>query len=160
MSRRVARVVVAFASGLLFGAGLLVSGMTRPAKVIAFLDPLGAWDPSLAFVMAGAVAVYALAVRSRPRAPLAAPLFSVPPPPRIDRALVFGAAVFGVGWGLGGYCPGPSVVSLAAGGVGVLAFVGAMLLGNFAAGSFDGHGESAQTRAEARPPRGTGALQS
>ena len=133
MSRRVARVVVAALSGFLFGAGLLLSGMTRPAKVIAFLDPLGAWDPSLAFVMAGAVAVYALAVRSRPRAPLAAPLFSVAPAARIDLPLLAGAAVFGVGWGLAGYCPGPSIVSLATGGSGVLVFVAAMLFGNFAA---------------------------
>jgi uncharacterized membrane protein YedE/YeeE len=152
MTRRVLRVLVAFASGLVFGAGLLVSGMTRPAKVIAFLDPLGAWDPSLALVMAGAVAVYALAARSRPRAPLAAPLFTAPPPPRIDRSLVAGAAIFGVGWGLAGYCPGPSLVSLATGGAGVLVFVGGMLLGNFAVAAFESH-------ADAAAPRNSQALQ-
>lgn len=149
MSRRGVRVLVAFASGLLFGIGLLVSGMTRPAKVLAFLDPLGAWDPSLALVMAGAVGVYAFAVRPR-RAPLAAPLFSVPPAPRIDRSLLAGAALFGVGWGLGGYCPGPSLVSLPSAGAGVLAFVGSMLFGNFAVGVFENHPDpAAQRNAEA-----------
>jgi uncharacterized membrane protein YedE/YeeE len=141
MNRRATRVLVAFASGLLFGIGLLVSGMTRPAKVIAFLDPLGAWDPSLAFVMAGAVGVYGLAARSRARAPLAAPLFSAPPVPRIDRPLLVGAALFGVGWGLSGYCPGPSLVSVVSCGAGVLVFVGSMLLGNFAVGVFESHPE-------------------
>ena len=137
MTRRAVRVVVAFASGLLFGVGLLVSGMTRPAKVVAFLDPLGAWDPSLALVMAAAVRVSAVAVRSRGRAPLAAPLFSAPPMPRVDVPLVAGAALFGVGWGLGGYCPGPSLVSLAGSGAGVLLFVAGLLLGHFAVGVFE-----------------------
>ncbi len=146
MSRRVSRVLVAFASGLLFGIGLLVSGMTRPAKVIAFLDPLGAWDPSLAFVMAGAVGVYAVAARPRARAPLAAPLFSAPPAPRVDRLLLVGAALFGVGWGLSGYCPGPSLVSVGSGGAGVLVFVGSMLLGNFAVGVWESHPEPACPR--------------
>jgi len=146
MSRRAARVLVAFASGLLFGIGLLVSGMTRPAKVLAFLDPLGAWDPSLAFVMAGAVSVYALAARSRARAPLASPVFSAVPAARVDRPLLVGAALFGVGWGLAGYCPGPSLVSLASGGAGVLVFVGTMLLGNFAVGVFESHSEPSSPR--------------
>ncbi|HTQ05514.1 MAG TPA: YeeE/YedE family protein [Polyangiaceae bacterium] len=152
MTRRVARVLVAFASGTLFGLGLLVSGMTRPAKVLAFLDPFGAWDPSLAFVMAGAVGVYALAVRSQPRAPLAAPLFSLAPAPRIDRRLLLGAATFGVGWGLAGYCPGPSLVSLATGGAGVFVFVAGMLLGNFMAAA-------AASDAHPSPPENTEALQ-
>jgi uncharacterized protein len=148
MTRRTARLLVAFTSGLVFGAGLLVSGMTRPAKVIAFLDPLGAWDPSLACVMMGAAGVYALGARwANPRrTPLAAPVFSAAPSPRIDRPLLVGSAIFGVGWGLGGYCPGPSVVSLASGGAGVLAFVGCMLLGSFGAALFEGHAEPAHPR--------------
>ena len=132
------RLLVAFVCGLVFGAGLLLSGMTRPAKVLAFLDPLGAWDPSLALVMVGAVTTYAVGIRwgdswHRRQAPLAAPAFSVPPVRRVDTALLVGAAIFGVGWGVGGYCPGPSLVAVASGGIGVLAFVGCMLLGSLAA---------------------------
>lgn len=148
MKRGTSRVLVAFASGLLFGAGLLVSGMTRPAKVIAFLDPLGAWDPSLAFVMAGAVAVYAAGVRwSKSRhAALAAPLLSAPPASRIDRPLLVGSAIFGVGWGLGGYCPGPSLVALGAAGLGTLIFVGFMLAGSLGAALLEMHPDPARGR--------------
>jgi uncharacterized membrane protein YedE/YeeE len=151
MKRATARLLVASASGLLFGIGLIVSGMTRPAKVIAFLDPLGAWDPSLAFVMAGAVAVYAAGMRwSKSRhaalAALAAPLLSAPPVSRIDRPLLVGSAIFGVGWGLGGYCPGPSLVALGSAGLGALVFVGFMLLGSLAAALFELHPGSARGR--------------
>ena len=150
MTRPRARLLVAFGSGLLFGAGLLVSGMTRPAKVLAFLDPFGAWDPSLALVMAGAVLVYAVGIRSaRPRrAPLAAPSFSLPPLLRIDAPLLAGAAIFGVGWGIGGYCPGPSLVSLASGGLGVLVFVGCSLLGSFVAALLEAPTEPSHARRE------------
>ncbi|HEY3494235.1 MAG TPA: DUF6691 family protein [Polyangiaceae bacterium] len=122
---------VALACGLVFGAGLVLGGMTRPAKVLAFLDVFGAWDPSLMFVMGGALGISALAFRfSRRRAaPLAAASFSIPAKQPLDVGLLAGAALFGVGWGLGGYCPGPSVVSLASGGAGILVFMMAMLAG-------------------------------
>jgi len=106
--------LVAFASGALFGVGLLVSGMTDPGKVVGFLDLFGAWDPSLAFVMVGAIGVHALSYRSvRARnAPLFDDRFHVPEARGVDAPLVAGAALFGIGWGLSGYCPGPALVSL------------------------------------------------
>jgi uncharacterized membrane protein YedE/YeeE len=119
-------------AGALFGAGLAVSGMTQPAKVVGFLDVLGAWDPSLAFVMLGAVAVYLAAYRGlavkMPR-PLYAPRFSLPALTAIDAPLLGGAAIFGVGWGLSGYCPGPALVALGADASAALWFVPAMLVG-------------------------------
>jgi uncharacterized membrane protein YedE/YeeE len=123
--------VLPFGLGLLFAAGLVLSGMTNPAKVIAFLDVLGRWDPSLAFVMVGAIGVFALARRvvAGWRRPLVAPRFSNPIPTRIDRRLVVGAAVFGVGWGASGFCPGPALVSLGAGTGAALWFVPAMIAG-------------------------------
>jgi uncharacterized membrane protein YedE/YeeE len=140
--------LVAFSSGLVFGAGLLMSGMTRPAKVIAFLDPLGAWDPALALVMAGAVGVYAVGVRSMTarQTPLAAPSFFRSSVARIDGRLLGGAAIFGVGWGLSGYCPGPSLVALASGGLGTLVFVGCMLIGNAGAALVEAKPEAAEVR--------------
>jgi uncharacterized membrane protein YedE/YeeE len=122
-------------AGLLFGLGLVVSGMADPAKVQNFLDVFGTWDASLAFVMAGAVATtligYRLALR-RP-APLLAPTFAVPAGNVIDRRLLVGASLFGVGWGLTGFCPGPAVVSLPLLAPGTLFFVPAMLAGIVAA---------------------------
>lgn len=126
------RGLVAFLSGLVFAAGLCVSGMTRPSKVLAFLDVTGNWDPSLAFVMIGAIGVAALAFRlSRRRpAPLYNQQFQLPDARRrIGLSLVAGAALFGVGWGLSGLCPGPAVVSLASGQSSALVFVGAMAVG-------------------------------
>lgn len=123
--------VIAALTGVLFGLGLLVSGMTVPARVTGFLDVTGAWDPTLAFVMAGAIAIHApLArlVRSR-QAPLFSPRFHLPALRGIDPKLIAGAALFGVGWGLSGYCPGPALVSVGGGTTAVLAFVGAMLAG-------------------------------
>jgi uncharacterized membrane protein YedE/YeeE len=122
-------------AGLVFGIGLIVSGMANPAKVLNFLDIAGSWDPSLAFVMAGAVATTALGFRlvlRRPR-PLLAPAFRLPTARRIDARILVGPAIFGVGWGLSGLCPGPAVTSLAIGHTGVLAFVPAMLAGMAAA---------------------------
>lgn len=121
--------LVAFASGVLFAVGLGVSGMTHPSKVLGFLDFAGAWDPSLAFVMAGGVAVNLVLFRwvLRRGAPYLSPQFSLPARTRVDRPLVVGAAVFGVGWGLGGFCPGPAVVSAVTGAAPVIAFVVAML---------------------------------
>jgi uncharacterized membrane protein YedE/YeeE len=128
------RSLVALASGLLFGAGLLVSGMIQPAKVLNFLDLAGAWDPSLALVMAAALAVtfagYRLAFR-RP-APLFDTQFHLPTNQALDTRLLLGAALFGIGWGLGGYCPGPALA--AAGGLaeGTLVFLAAFLAGTAA----------------------------
>ncbi len=122
---------VNFALGLLFGIGLVVSGMANPAKVLNFLDLFGTWDPSLAFVMGGAVLVGFLGYRmvfARDK-PLAAPAFVVPTRQDIDRSLLIGPAIFGIGWGLGGFCPGPALTSLSLGAPGTLVFVPAMLIG-------------------------------
>jgi uncharacterized protein len=125
------RVSTAFASGLLFGLGLTVSHMIDPAKVIGFLDIAGNWDPSLAFVMLGALAAAApgYAVAKRMRGPLYADDFASPARIEVDRRLVVGALLFGAGWGLVGYCPGPALASLGIGGNGTLMFVAAMLIG-------------------------------
>ena len=119
------------ASGTLFGAGLTLSGMTDPARVRGFLDLFGAWDPTLAFVMAGAVAVMALAwrIRARMAAPWFGDKFSLPDRSDLDPRLISGAALFGVGWGLAGLCPGPALASLALSPVAVLPFVGALFAG-------------------------------
>jgi uncharacterized membrane protein YedE/YeeE len=123
--------LVAFLVGALFALGLGIGGMTQPVRVLGFLDVAGAWDPSLAFVMLGAMAVYAVAfriVRRRAR-PAFAPAFALPTRTRIDPRLIGGAFVFGVGWGLAGICPGPALTALASGEPGALVFVGAMLAG-------------------------------
>lgn len=123
--------VSSFLAGMVFAVGLGISGMTQPAKVVGFLDFTGNWDPSLAFVMLGAIAVHAFAyrlIRHRP-APIFAPAFAVPPRQDLDLRLVSGAALFGIGWGLGGFCPGPAVTSLPSGHVSVLLFVVAMVAG-------------------------------
>lgn len=121
----------AFAAGLLFAVGLGVSGMTKPSKVIGFLDPFGAWDASLAFVMASAVAVHFVAQRAiaRRRAPLFDTRLHLPAREGIDARLVLGAALFGVGWALGGFCPGPAIVAAASGATPALVFVVGMLAG-------------------------------
>ena len=110
--------LVAFAAGIVFALGLRISGMTRPIKVIGFLDFAGSWDASLAFVMIGAIAVYLSAYRliRKLSAPFFAGKFSVPERSDIDLNLIVGAAIFGAGWGLGGFCPGPAITSLASGG--------------------------------------------
>ena len=131
MSAALGRHLVALAVGLVFGAGLLVSGMTQPTKVLAFLDVTGSWDPSLMFVMASAIPVYAVVYRlalRRPR-PLLADAFVLPSRSGIDARLIGGAALFGIGWGLSGYCPGPAVVSLASGALDVVVFVAMTALG-------------------------------
>lgn len=123
--------IVTFVVGFLFALGLGVSGMTQPQKVIGFLDLFGSWDPSLAFVMIGAIAVHALSypLILKKGKPLLDEKFFLPTKKEITPRLAVGAALFGVGWGLGGYCPGPAIVSLAAGGPSVLTFLGFMVLG-------------------------------
>ena len=123
--------VTAFLAGLLFGGGLILSGMSNPAKVLAFLDVTGAWDPSLLFVMLGAILVAALAFRfARTRVrPLFGSQIRIPGAGRIDAPLVLGSITFGVGWGLVGYCPGPALTALAVGGRSTLLFVAAMVAG-------------------------------
>lgn len=127
--------VVAALAGALFAIGLAIGGMTIPANVIGFLDLFGDFDPTLAFVMVGAIAVHApvywLVVRRR-AAPRFGASFEGSEPRAIDRGLVVGAAVFGVGWGLVGYCPGPAIVALGAGGRVAAAFVVAMAIGMLA----------------------------
>ncbi|MBU8896492.1 YeeE/YedE family protein [Corallococcus sp. H22C18031201] len=122
--------LMAALAGLLFALGLGLGGMTDPAKVVGFLDFSGAWDPSLAFVMGGALAVHAplqWLIRRR-RSPVLASEFPARSKARVDARLVGGAALFGVGWGLAGYCPGPALVSLASGTRTALLF-GASMLG-------------------------------
>ncbi|WP_028100740.1 YeeE/YedE family protein [Pseudoduganella violaceinigra] len=124
-------IVASLLAGLLFGIGLVVSGMTNPAKIIGFLDLFGKWDPSLGFVMAGALLVGTVAFRfasKRQRAMLGTPI-SIPTKRDIDRRLVLGNLAFGIGWGLAGYCPGPAVTSLASGGAKPWIFFVAMLAG-------------------------------
>ena len=118
-------------AGLVFGLGLIVSGMANPAKVLGFLDLAGAWDPSLAFVMAGAIAVSALAfalAKTRTVSWLGAAM-TLPGPRDIDHRLVIGSVLFGIGWGVAGFCPGPGLVALGMGEIKALVFVAAMLLG-------------------------------
>ena len=124
-------VIVALATGVLFGAGLTLSGMVHPAKVQAFLDVAGAWDPALAFVMGGALVVSALGwqLARRRKAPLFADRFELPTRRDLDRRLLAGAALFGVGWGLAGLCPGPALTGLAFGVPGAWVFVAAMTAG-------------------------------
>jgi uncharacterized protein len=123
--------IVALLAGIVFAIGLGISGMTDPEKVLGFLDVAGAWDPSLAFVMIGAIAVHAGAARWALRAPR--PLWSsrfFPTARRdLDLRLVVGAALFGVGWGTAGYCPGPAIVDLAAPSPSLMTFVLAMIAG-------------------------------
>jgi uncharacterized protein len=127
----VIRLAVSYVSGVLFAVGLGVSGMAHPSKILAFLDFTGAWDPSLALVMAGGLLVSFVffGFAKRRGAPLFASTFALPAANSVDASLVGGAGLFGVGWGLGGFCPGPAVVSVVTGETPVVAFVGSMLLG-------------------------------
>jgi uncharacterized membrane protein YedE/YeeE len=124
-------ILSALAVGLVFGIGLIVSGMTNPAKVQGFLDLAGNWDPTLAFVMGGAILVGLVAFRlagKRERS-LLGEAMRLPTATAIDRRLVLGSLAFGAGWGLAGFCPGPALASLATGGTKAMLFSGAMLGG-------------------------------
>lgn len=126
-----ARIITALVAGLIFGLGLALAGMTDPAKVIGFLDLAGAWNPALAFVMGAGVIVTFIGYRivlARPK-PVLDTKFQLPTRTDIDAPLVVGAALFGIGWGLAGYCPGPALSSLIAGNGEVFALVGAMIAG-------------------------------
>ena len=129
------RLLAALLAGLLFGIGLILSGMTDPAKVQNFLDVAGTWDPGLAFVMGGAVTVATagFALLRRRDAPLFAPRLRWPGREDLDAPLIVGAALFGIGWGLGGLCPGPALTALPSARLDILAFVLAMLAGFLAA---------------------------
>lgn len=128
------RGITALASGIIFGIGLAISQMVNPQKVVGFLDVTGNWDPSLALVMGGAVAVTFIAFRltRNSQSPLFDSMFHRPGKTRIDAPLVIGSAVFGIGWGLSGYCPGPGIATLATGSTEALVFVAAMIAGSFA----------------------------
>ena len=125
------KTLVALMVGLLFGLGLILSGMSDPANVLGFLDLAGKWDPSLAFVMGGAVAVGMLVFpfAARQSKSILGDAMRLPTATQIDLRLVFGGLTFGVGWGLVGYCPGPALVSLAQGGIKPVLFSMAMLIG-------------------------------
>ena len=132
------KLVLFFVAGGLFGTGLAVSGMTDPARVIGFLDVFGAWDPALLFVMAGAVGVYGLGMLILCRVKNRNLKLPSPTSSPIDRPLVIGAAIFGVGWGLGGFCPGPALANLGALRIEALLFVATMAIGMVLAQRFFG----------------------
>ena len=124
-------ILTALLAGIVFGVGLVISGMANPAKVLGFLDVAGSWDPSLAFVMAGAVGVgvIAFALARRRTVSLLGAGMQLPKARQIDRRLVLGSLTFGIGWGLAGFCPGPALVALGMGQTKALVFVAFMLAG-------------------------------
>ncbi|UPY38962.1 DUF6691 family protein [Sediminicoccus sp. KRV36] len=128
-------ILVQFVAGLVFGFGLVIAGMSDPAKVLNFLDlaaiPTGGWDPSLVFVMAGAIAVTFIGFKLvlRQAQPIFGGKFHLPSATEIDARIIAGPAIFGIGWGLAGFCPGPAFTALTTGGSAALMFVAAMLLG-------------------------------
>ena len=134
------RILSGLLAGLLFGAGLAISGMTNPNKVLNFLDLTGIWDPSLALVMVSAIPVSALAfwLAKRRSRPLLEPRFMLPQNTRLDPQLIVGSALFGIGWGLGGYCPGPAIASLSQPSAPLVAFLVATILGLLASGRVAG----------------------
>ncbi len=147
--------VFAFVAGLVFGLGLIVAGMTNPAKILGFLDLAGEWDPSLALVMVGAIGVGFVAFVFARRATVSAlglPM-QLPVARTIDARLVGGSLLFGIGWGLAGFCPGPAIVALGAGYVKAAVFVVSMLLGMVGFELIEAHRE----RSNASTPDPTGA---
>lgn len=131
MTRSAPQMLAALVSGAVFGLGLALSGMLNPARVQGFLDITGAWDPSLAFVLGGAVGVMFLGLRliARFKRPAFDDRFHLPENRVIDRRLVLGSALFGIGWGIGGFCPGPGIAGLSLGRIEPLLFVVFMLAG-------------------------------
>lgn len=131
--------ITALIAGLIFGLGLTISQMINPAKVIGFLDVFGGWDPSLAFVMGGAVLVTSTGFRLvwKKRRPIFEPAFEIPSNRKIDTRLGAGAVLFGLGWGVVGLCPGPAIAGLAVGGLPVIVFVIAMAAGMVGVALFD-----------------------
>jgi uncharacterized protein len=144
--------LVALFAGLIFGLGLIISGMADPAKVKNFLDIAGSWDPSLAFVMGGAIAIAMPGFRLVTRAsrPMFADRFHMPTRTDIDGRLIAGAGLFGIGWGLGGFCPGPALTALPLAATGTLYFVPAMLLGMIAAKQFGRRHGAGETGSSAK----------
>jgi uncharacterized membrane protein YedE/YeeE len=144
------QILTSLLAGLVFGLGLLLSGMADPAKVLGFLDLAGAWDPSLALVMGGAIAVglpaFALA-RGRSQSLIGAPM-RLPTARQVDRRLVGGSLLFGIGWGIAGFCPGPALVALGMGLAPALVFVAAMVAGMGLCETI----ERRRARERARPP--------
>jgi uncharacterized membrane protein YedE/YeeE len=132
------RLVASYLIGLIFGVGIAISGMANPAKVLNFFDVAGTWDPSLALVMGGALVITAIGYRlvlARP-APLLEARFQLPTATRLDIRLLGGSALFGIGWGITGFCPGGALPALGTGRIEVFAFVAALLAGMFAARAF------------------------
>ncbi len=138
MQHRISEFIV----GLIFGLGLILSGMTNPAKVQGFLDLFGSWDPSLALVMGGAIAVgmISFAIARKRTQSFFGGAMHLPTRTDIDSKLVLGGLIFGAGWGLAGFCPGPALVSMASGEIKALVFVGAMLAGMAIHGAYDKRG--------------------
>ena len=144
--------LIALTSGVVFGAGLIVSGMTDPTKVIGFLDVTGSWDPSLAFVMASALAVMFAAYRLADRQghPLTDQKFHLPTRNGLDRSLILGSVLFGIGWGLSGFCPGPAITSLgfapfSSQAQDILVFASSMVIGMIVYGIYSRSVEHNQT---------------
>ncbi len=137
--KNVKQLVIVILSGLLFGIGMVISGMSDPAKVIGFLDITGKWDISLAFVMGGALAVfipgYLLLIKPR-SASIYGDKIVAPVKQSVDKKLITGAAIFGVGWGIVGICPGPAIASVSSGNLQVFIFIAAMMVGSVAAKRF------------------------
>ena len=142
------KLMLAWAAGLLFGLGLSLAGMTQPAVVLGFLDLFGAWNPRLLFVMGGAVLTTAVGYRwlLRRDKPLLEPGFKLPTARRIDARLLIGAALFGIGWGLAGYCPGPALASIGSGTTSVLCLVATMALGWWLAAKWPAHIRSNESK--------------
>jgi len=128
-----AEVLVSVAAGAVFAVGLALAGMTQPSKVVGFLDFAGSWDPSLALVMGGAVGVTLLTFRSvlKLPKPLFGARFEIPTSASVDSPLLIGATIFGIGWGIAGYCPGPAIAALTLGSIEPSVFIAAFIAGNF-----------------------------
>jgi uncharacterized membrane protein YedE/YeeE len=156
MNRSPLGLATALLSGAIFGLGLAIAQMTDPQKIKNFLDfaaiPAGGWDPSLAFVMGGGAVVFFIGYRvaNLLRKPLAAPAFSRPDRVVIDRPLVIGSTLFGIGWGISGFCPGPAIANFGLVPADVVLFVAAMLVGSWAVGFF-GESSTSASSANARP---------